>query len=203
MSRKTHNKLLKPFGIDRARITFCATGERYTNPELRLLSVDGDAKVRVRFQSHRLDLSDPINTSVAQIRQDWRRPDDRFDFGPNPYSACYAGKFEPAYSYSIGNLSAEIHKGDSLRQLARLLDTVERTVACYNLRLVAPNCELALWFAALEKLGAPCEVERWVSIGPNARKLDQYAWRNDLPEDQRQPARDFYGRIAADASKEG
>lgn len=183
--RSARNRLSKPFGIERATVSFAATGETYVHPELYLQTSDGETLIKVRFQTHRLDRPD-----VAGGAHSKTRPSDRFDFG-FPYGACYAARWQEGRSYGWGSLQAQPSRseGDDLRKLARFHDLIARTVSEYNLARVEPDCELALWVAVLEKLGVPLTIRRWVGRG--GQELDSYGWRQTLPEDQRHPARDL------------
>lgn len=187
MAKRTANKLLKPFRIAKALVSFHANGDFYTHPQLFLKNEHGDTQISVHFQAHRLDQPDPLGS--ANFGGDFRRPSDRFDFG-YAYSACYAPRYEPGHSFGFGSLSAEPRRneGGGLRLLARLADKIAATARDYNLSAIEPNCDLALWVASLEKLGVPVEILRFVG----REQLDAYAWRNGLPESKRHPARDFY-----------
>lgn len=184
------NKLLKSFGIARAHVSYGVPDSHhegsYIHPELFLRNADDQTVVRIKFQANCLTGFDAFGESME--RYGTGLPcSSVFDFGPRPYGGCYAPKFLDAGSYSFGSLSASPARseGRELRKLARLSDKIAATVNEYNLFRVEPGCELSLWILALEKLNVPVEIRRWVGN----TELSVYAYKQDLPEEQRDPAR--------------
>lgn len=178
------NRLQKTFGIDHAYVCFAATGEGWIHPLLTLKTADDSSVTAIKFQAHRLDRPDGLGNPVCLSKD--TQPDPRFDFG-YPYSACYGGRFEEVSSYSFGSLRAEPNGGGSgLKKLGQFADRIRATIQEYNLALVAPNCQLALWVAALEKLGVPVHVAKYVGRGGEEIRTC------DLPDDQRAPARKLF-----------
>lgn len=185
------NRLLKPFGIERAKVFFASTGDRYIHPNLFLVGSDGYSKVAIGFQSHRLDLADPISPEIPTHNGEGVRPNPMFDFGPCPYAATYGARFMEANSYGLGRLSAEVGRVHELKLLARFMAMISQATNKYNLRrLPHANCELSLWISALDSLGVPVEITRHA----HGKDLDTWGWRETLPEKERSPAADYYKR---------
>lgn len=182
MAKQT-NKLMKSFQIARAYVSFAVNGAAYAHPELFLRKEDGQTVIKVRFQANSLTGHDAFGGSFAEHKYT-PAPSPQFDFGPRPYSACYAARFDEGMSYGFGSLSAEPNRSnaDSFRKLAKFADKIEATIREFDLQAVNPDCQLTLWVAALEKLGVSVEVRRWIGD----REIGAI-W--ELPEEERHPAR--------------